>query len=85
MERLSQVTALHIFGDTHEGMSGKHNEDSYGVFAWRLEDNQVLHLWVVADCVGGQIAGEIASSVTVDSVCDYFDRQVCVNYISCHL
>jgi protein phosphatase len=85
MERLSQITTLKVFGGSHEGMSGKHNEDSYGIFAWKLGENQVMHLGVVADGVGGQIAGEIASRLTIETVGDYFDNQDTINNISGHL
>lgn len=85
MERLSQVTTLKAYGGSHEGMSGKHNEDSYGIFAWKLNDNQIFHLGVVADGVGGQIAGEIASRLTIETVSDYFDGPDTINNISGHL
>lgn len=85
MERLSQVSTLKIFGGTHEGMSGKDNEDAYGIFAWQLENGQIMHLGVVADGVGGQIAGEVASRVTIETVGNYFDNQETVNNFSGHL
>lgn len=85
MERLSQVSTLKVFGGSHEGMSGKHNEDSYGIFAWKLGENQVMHLGVVADGVGGQIAGEIASRLTIETIGAYFDDQETINNISGHL
>jgi protein phosphatase len=85
MERLSQITTLKVFGGSHEGMSGKHNEDSYGIFAWKLDDDKILHLGVVADGVGGQIAGEIASRVTIETVGAYFDKPDTINNISGHL
>jgi protein phosphatase len=66
-------------------MSGKHNEDSYGIFAWQLENGPIMHLGVVADGVGGQIAGEVASRLTIETVADYFDSQETVNNYSGHL
>jgi protein phosphatase len=85
MERLLQITTLEVFGGSHEGMSGKHNEDSYGIFAWKLDQERILHLGVVADGVGGQIAGEIASRVTVETIGEYFDGPDTINNISGHL
>jgi protein phosphatase len=66
-------------------MSGKHNEDSYGIFAWKLDQERILHLGVVADGVGGQIAGEIASRLTVETIANYFDGPETINNISGHL
>lgn len=85
MERLSQITTLKVFGGTHEGMSGKHNEDSYGIFAWKLDPERIFHLGVVADGVGGQIAGEVASRLTIETIGEYFDGQDTINNISGHL
>jgi serine/threonine protein phosphatase PrpC len=85
MEKVAKITALNVASATHEGMSGKHNEDSLGVFAWKLDDQRVLHIGVVADGVGGQIAGEVASSLTIAAVEKYFDKQDRVNNISGHL
>ncbi len=85
MERLSQISTLKVFGGTHEGMSGKHNEDSYGIFAWKLDQERIFHLGVVADGVGGQIAGEVASRLTIETIGDYFDGQDTISNISGHL
>lgn len=85
MERLLQITTLEVFGGSHEGMSGKHNEDSYGIFAWKLDQERILHLGVVADGVGGQIAGEIASRVTVETIGNYFDGPDMINNVSGHM
>jgi PPM family protein phosphatase len=70
---------------THEGMSGKANEDSLGVFAWKLADGSNLLMGIVADGVGGQIAGEVASRVTVDNVKEYFDQLDAASNINTHL
>ncbi|MCI0394893.1 MAG: protein phosphatase 2C domain-containing protein [Chloroflexi bacterium] len=85
MERLPAITELNLGHATHEGMSGKHNEDSFGVFAWKLDGQRTLNLAVVADGVGGQIAGEVASRLAVNGVQEYFDQQERVNNISGHL
>jgi PPM family protein phosphatase len=58
---------------THEGMSGKHNEDNLDSFCWQV-NGRLLHVGVVADGIGGQIAGELASRLAVEAVGDYFDR-----------
>jgi protein phosphatase len=93
MEPVSISEGLNSGQATHEGMSGKHNEDYFGVFAWKVDErlNQTLiqrgdlQLGVVADGVGGQIAGEVASRMTVNAIQDYFDKQERVDDIGDHL
>jgi PPM family protein phosphatase len=86
MEQLQAITELNSGHGSHEGMSGKHNEDNFGLFSWQLDDGRVLHVGVVADGVGGQIAGELASRLAVDAVEEYFRRQVStISNISGHL
>lgn len=58
---------------THEGMSDKQNEDNLDSFCWQA-NGRLLHVGVVADGIGGQIAGELASRLAVEAVGDYFDR-----------
>ena len=52
------------FGLTHVGRQRQHNEDSF-----RVEDD--ARLFLVADGMGGHAAGEIASRITVDSICEF--------------
>jgi PPM family protein phosphatase len=52
------------FGLTDTGQGRSSNEDAYGLF----ED---LHLYIVADGMGGHAAGEVASRMAVDAVQDY--------------
>lgn len=97
MEPVSIENGLNLGHASHEGMSGKHNEDYFGLFAWRWEErlDQGLnkpssqpgdvHLGVVADGVGGQIAGEVASRMAVEAIQDYFDRQERIEDVSAHL
>jgi serine/threonine protein phosphatase PrpC len=59
-----------FFADTHAGMSGKNNEDSYAVTAYQLEDEQKTPalLAVLSDGIGGHRAGEVASRIAVDII-----------------
>ncbi|MGB3714054.1 MAG: PP2C family serine/threonine-protein phosphatase [Candidatus Promineifilaceae bacterium] len=66
-------------------MSGKANEDSLGVFAWKYESRHKLILGVVADGVGGQIAGEVASRVAVETIQNYFNAIERIDNINNHL
>lgn len=52
------------FGLTDLGRGRPSNEDAYGLF----ED---LHLYIVADGMGGHAAGEVASRMAVDAMRDY--------------
>ena len=63
---------LMISAGTHAGMTGKNNEDAYGFMGWQVGQGQ-LHLGVVADGVGGQMAGEVASQLAVETIRHYFD------------
>ena len=58
---------LQTAGMTHPGMSGKNNEDRYGLFAYKSgkEAPEPSVFAVVADGVGGKLAGEIASDLAV--------------------
>lgn len=85
MESISISTELNIGQGSHEGMSGKANEDSLGVFAWKSGDRQKLILGVVADGVGGQIAGEVASRVAVETIDSYFSSLNRIDNINNHL
>ncbi|MCL4868485.1 MAG: serine/threonine-protein phosphatase [Anaerolineae bacterium] len=79
MQIIDKIEGLQIGHGTHEGMSGKSNEDSYGFFAWDSGDGKPLYVGVVADGVGGQTAGEIASTLSVSAVQEYFRRQEKIN------
>ena len=86
MQAIDKIEGLNIGHGTHEGMSGKHNEDSYGFFAWDSGSGKPLYIGVVADGVGGQTAGEVASSLAVEAIQNYFRQQERVhNNISGHL
>lgn len=61
---------LHVAASTHAGMSGKNNEDRYGVSAYRLEGGQPLPsvLAVVSDGIGGHRAGEVAAEIAIETI-----------------
>jgi len=52
---------------TDVGLKRKENEDSYLV-------DEANSLFIVADGMGGHAAGDLASRVSVESICDYFRR-----------
>lgn len=78
-------TELKTGSASHEGMSGKHNEDFLGIFPWQLDEKKVFYVGVVADGVGGQTAGEVASHTAVDAVQRYFEGLPGVTDVNKHL
>ena len=85
MERTEIGTDLKVGYATHAGMTGKRNEDFFGLFAWKLDGRRKFYLGVVADGVGGQTAGEVASHLTVDTIQKYFDEQDSIDNVNRHL
>lgn len=58
---MTRASRFHSYAATHVGQRRKNNEDAF------LTDD-ALGLWVVADGMGGQAAGEIASRQAVETV-----------------
>jgi serine/threonine protein phosphatase PrpC len=63
--------------DTHEGETGKNNEDTGGFFAFLVSagNHTEVYLGVVGDGIGGHQAGERASQLGVQTIENHF-RQV---------
>ena len=54
---------------SHPGETGKNNEDRYSVTSYRLGSRRTpAVLAVVADGIGGHLAGEVASQLAVESI-----------------
>ena len=53
------------------GCQRKNNEDSFGVY--RFDDAARGCLLVMADGMGGALAGEVASKLAVETVSDSYD------------
>jgi len=58
---------LEAIGKSNKGLRRKINEDSFFV-------DPVLDLYVVADGMGGHMAGEVASRMVVDTMSDYWRK-----------
>ncbi|MDD5467518.1 MAG: protein phosphatase 2C domain-containing protein [Anaerolineales bacterium] len=69
----SQRAHLHVAAVSHPGMSGKSNEDRYGVSAFQVEDgfSTPALLAVLADGIGGHRAGEIAAEIAVEAISNF--------------
>lgn len=52
---------------THAGMKGKNNEDKFAVFSLNPEESKINRklVAIVADGIGGHLAGEVASNLAV--------------------
>jgi serine/threonine protein phosphatase PrpC len=61
---------LTTVAQTHPGMSGKNNEDRFGVTAFRLSDKNPtpVVLAVLCDGIGGHRAGEVAAELAVNTI-----------------
>jgi protein phosphatase len=61
---------LHVAANSHAGMSGKNNEDRYGVSAFRLseENPDPVVFAIVTDGVGGHRAGEVAAELAIETI-----------------
>lgn len=61
---------LNIAVGSHAGLSGKNNEDRYGVAAFQLEGDIPIPsvLGVVTDGIGGHRAGEVAAELAVEVI-----------------
>ena len=62
----SKKPHLPSIGMTHPGMSGKNNEDRYGIFTHSLKDKTPSIFAILADGVGGKQAGEIAAETAIE-------------------
>jgi PPM family protein phosphatase len=61
---------LHIEAHTHQGMTGKNNEDRYGVASFRVSENDrtPVVFAVLADGIGGHKGGEVAAELAVNHI-----------------
>jgi serine/threonine protein phosphatase PrpC len=66
----SSLPHVHVAALSHAGMSGKNNEDRYAISSFQLgdEDPRPAVFAVVADGIGGHLAGEIAAELAVNYI-----------------
>jgi protein phosphatase len=71
---------LTIGHGTHPGETGKNNEDRYAVHFFYGEGGETVTLAVVADGIGGNRAGEVASDLAVRHVVQAVGQATGVDY-----
>jgi protein phosphatase len=64
----TQRAHLAVATQTHPGLSGKINEDRLAVASFQASTGRPVLLAVVADGIGGHLAGEVAAEVTVQRI-----------------
>ncbi len=66
----TQRSHLHVDAHTHPGMTGKNNEDRYGVasFVVSKQDRTPILFAVLADGIGGHRGGEVAAELAVNHI-----------------
>lgn len=60
---------MRVYCETNKGLMRENNEDSLIV-----EESDRYNLYAVADGMGGHKAGEVASSIAIDTIRDYFRK-----------
>lgn len=75
MKRASR-SHLHVVAETNPGMTGKNNEDNYGVSAYHLSESDPTPVVfaVVSDGIGGHQAGEVAAEIVVNEFSQWVAR-----------
>lgn len=61
---------LNVAAQTHAGMTGKNNEDRYAITSFQLSEDDLTPVLfaIVADGIGGHLAGEVAAEMAVDYI-----------------
>jgi protein phosphatase len=67
---LSAPSLLELAHATHPGESGKNNEDHHLVMAFQASTGERVTLAVVADGIGGNRAGEVASALATQTIAE---------------
>jgi len=79
----TQRSDLIIGYQTHAGETGKNNEDRFTVLAYKgmSGDKGAITVAVIADGIGGNLAGEVASEIAIDSITTIFDQATSKSYL----
>jgi len=72
----TQRSDLIVSYQTHAGETGKNNEDRFTVLTYKggTGERGGITVAVIADGIGGNLAGEVASEIAIDSITTIFDQ-----------
>ncbi|MEK7442141.1 MAG: protein phosphatase 2C domain-containing protein [Chloroflexota bacterium] len=72
----TQRSDLIVSYQTHAGETGKNNEDRFTVLTYKgvTGERGGITVGVIADGIGGNLAGEVASEIAIDSITTIFDQ-----------
>jgi protein phosphatase len=71
---------LELGQGTHPGETGKNNEDSYAITSYYAIGGEIVTLAIIADGVGGNTAGEVASALAVKTATEFVGRSFTEDY-----
>ncbi|MBI5053230.1 MAG: protein phosphatase 2C domain-containing protein [Chloroflexi bacterium] len=79
----TQRSDLIVSYQTHAGETGKNNEDRFTVLTYKgaTGERGGITIGVIADGIGGNLAGEVASEIAIDSVTTTFDQAASKPYL----
>ena len=79
----AQRSDLIVSYQTHAGETGKNNEDRFTVLTYKgaTGERGGITIVVIADGIGGNLAGEVASEIAIDSISTIFDQAASKSYL----
>lgn len=79
----TQRSDLIVSYQTHAGETGKNNEDRFTVLTYKggMGERGGITVGVIADGIGGNLAGEVASEIAIDSITTTFDQAASKAYL----
>ena len=79
----AQRSDLVVSYQTHAGETGKNNEDRLTVLTYKGVSGEKggVTVAVIADGIGGNLAGEVASEIAIDSITTTFDQATSKAYL----
>lgn len=79
----TQRSDLIVSYQTHAGETGKNNEDRFTVLTYKgvTGERGGVTVAVIADGIGGNLAGEVASEIAIDSITQVFDQSASKAYL----
>lgn len=70
----TQQRHLNVAALSHQGMTGKNNEDRFDVSSYMLDGGRPVLFAVVSDGIGGHRAGEVAAELTINYIVEHVSQ-----------